>query len=101
MAKETGDSKTPSMGSIERMEIRPSENGGFTVMHHMKPKMMKDRHSHAGMSMGMTEPQTHVFSDGHEMLAHVANHLNVKEMHEEESDEKDNDDGVGEDGEYD
>jgi hypothetical protein len=103
MAKEMGESKTPSMGTIERMEIKPAENGGHVVTHHMKPKMGRDSKAHSGMAMGYSEPETHVFGkdEGHEMLAHVANHLSIPELHESESDEKDNDDGVGKDGEFD
>jgi hypothetical protein len=95
------ETKTPSMHSIERMEIRPAENGGHVVTHHMKSKPMHS--SKMGMGMQYQEPETHVFGagEGHEMLAHVANHLDIAEMHEEESDDKDNDDGVGADGEYD
>lgn len=92
MAKETEEAKTPSMGSIERMEILPGEGAagkfnGAMVTHHMKAKMSSDRHSHAGMSMGYEEPKHHPFgkSEGHEMLAHIANHLKIKEMAEEES----------------
>ena len=104
MAKEMGDSKTPAMGNIERMEIRPAENGGHVVTHHMKAKMGRDSKSHSGMSMGYSEPEMHVFGkdEGHEMLAHVANHLGISEIEgKEEKDEEENDDGVGKDGEYD
>jgi hypothetical protein len=83
---------------LRKMEIEPAENGGHTVTHHKKPKMSKDRHSHAGMSMGYEEPEHHVFGkdEGHEMLAHIANHLGISEgMGKEEKDEVDNDDGVG------
>jgi hypothetical protein len=87
MKKEMGEAATPAMGSIERMEIRPAENGGHVVTHHMKAKMARDSKSHSGMAMGYSEPETHVFGkdEGHEMLAHVANHLHIKEMAKEES----------------
>ena len=87
MAKEMGEAATPATGSIERMEIRPSDNGGHTVMHYEKPKMSRDSKAHAGMSMGYTEPKSFTFGkdEGHEMLAHVANHLHIKEMAKEES----------------
>lgn len=93
----------PKFERLKRMEIEPAENGGHTVTHHKKDKMTRDRCAHSGMSMGYQEPERHVFGphEGHEMLAHIANHLNVPEMHEEESDGKDNNDGVGTDGEYD
>jgi hypothetical protein len=83
---------------VRRIVIEPSENGGHTVSHEYKPKMSRDRGAHSGMSMGYEEPERHVFGagEGHEMLAHVANKLNVKELNEEERDDKDNDDGVGE-----
>ena len=102
------ESKTPSMGKIEakgskirRMEITPADSGGHMVTHYLKET--PSHSSKNGMQMEYHEPETHVFGaeEGHEMLAQVANHLHVKEMHEEESDDKDNDDGVGADGEYD
>jgi hypothetical protein len=87
MAKEMGESKSPSMGSIERMEIRPAENGGHVVTHHMKAKMSRDSKAHSGMSMGYPEPEMHVFGkeESHKMLKHIAAHLNLKEMAKEES----------------
>lgn len=93
----------PKFERLKRMEIEPADNGGHTVIHHKKEKMGRDAKSHSGMSMGYQQPERHVFGahQRHEMLAHVANHLNVPEMHEEESDGKDNDDGVGADSEYD
>lgn len=93
----------PKFERLKRMEIEPAENGGHTVIHHKKDKMMRDRSAHSSMSMAPHEPERHVFGphEGHEMLAHVANHLNVPEMHEEESDDLDNKDGVGADGEMD
>lgn len=99
-AAEHEPSKTeakPKFERLKRMEIDPAENGGHTVTHHKKEKMVRDRGAHSGMSMGYQEPERHVFGsgEGHEMLAHVANHLGIQEK-----DEKDNDDGVGEDGEY-
>lgn len=74
---------------VSRIEIEPSENGGHTVTHHKKPKMSRDRGAHSGMSMGYEEPEKHVFGkgEGHEMLAHVANHLGI-EAGEGEGDEE-------------
>jgi hypothetical protein len=80
---------------VRKIEIEPSENGGFTVTHHNKPKMSKDSKAHSGMSIGYEEPEHHVFGkgEGHEMLAHVANHLGI-----DEKDGEENEDGVGKDG---
>ena len=94
----------PKFERLIRMEIEPAENGGHTVTHHLKPKMTKSRDAHSGMAMGYQEPEKHVFGadEGHEMLAHVANHLGISEIEgKEEKDEEENDDGVGKDGEYD
>lgn len=64
---------------IRRMEIEPAQNGGHTVTHHYKE--MPSHSSKNGMSMSYTEPETHVFGadQGHDMLAHVANHLAIPE----------------------
>ena len=66
---------------IRRMIIEPAENGGHTVSHDYKPIQREGRH---GMSESYVEPDKHVFGadQGHEMLAHVANHLEIPE-HEE------------------
>lgn len=64
---------------LRRIEIEPAENGGHTVTHHFKES---PKHSaKQGMSMGYVEPEHHVFGpeQGHEMLAHVANHLSIPE----------------------
>ena len=90
----------PKFERLIRIEIEPSENGGHTVTHHLRPKMTKSRDAHSGMAMGYQEPEKHVFGadEGHEMLAHVANHLGIPEgkLGAEEKDEVDNEDGVGE-----
>ena len=90
----------PKFEQLRRMEIEPAENGGHTVTHHLKPKMTKSRDAHSGMAMGYQEPEKHVFGadEGHEMLAHIANHLGIPEgkLGKEEKDEVDNEDGVGE-----
>lgn len=66
---------------MRRMEIEPSENGGHTVTHHYKEEMRPNSKSHTGVMMGGSEPEHHVFGahEGHEMLAHVANHLQIAE----------------------
>lgn len=70
---------------IRRMEIEPAENGGHMVTH-----SFKDMPSHStknGMSMAYQEPEKHVFgaNQGHEMLAHIANHLSIPEGKQMES----------------
>jgi hypothetical protein len=66
---------------LTRIEIEPAENGGHTVRHHYKTEMRRDSRSHSGIMMGAEEPEHHVFGphEGHEMLAHVANHLEIPE----------------------
>jgi hypothetical protein len=90
------ETSKPKFEELRKIEIEPAQNGGHTVTHHRKPKMSKDRHAHAGMSMGYEEPAHHVFGkeEGHEMLAHIANHLGIeagtsegKEEGQEEEDE--------------
>ena len=73
---------------IRRMTIEPAENGGHTVSHEYKEAQREGKH---GLVSSYVEPEKHVFGadEGHEMLAHVANHLNVPESEdgEKESDE--------------
>jgi hypothetical protein len=73
---------------IRRIEIEPAENGGHTVTHHLKPAQRQGRH---GMMEIYMEPEHHVFGadEGHEMLAHVANHLAIPEAEEPDEPEKD------------
>ena len=80
---------------IRRIEIEPSENGGHTVTHHYKEEQRKDNRAPSGVSMAYQEPEQHVFgkSEGHEMLAHVANHLNIPESQGEPEQEKEEPEG--------
>lgn len=76
---------------IRRIEIEPAENGGHTVTHHFKD--MPHHSSKNGIGVSYTEPEHHVFGpeQGHDMLAHIANHLHVPEQDaagEGESEEK-------------
>jgi len=77
-----------------KIEIKPAENGGHTVTHHMEAKMGRDHKSHSGMGYMPPEEEHHVFGkhEGHHMLAHVANHLGISEKpempHEEEESER-------------
>lgn len=77
--------KKPKIRSIE---IEPAENGGHTVTHRYK-----ESHTHSskqGIGVQYHEPEQHVFgpSEGHEMLAHVANHLAIPEPKEAEGEEE-------------
>lgn len=79
---------------LHRLEIEPAENGGHVVRHHHR-EISKNNKSHSGISV-YSEPETHVFGpdEGHEMLAHVANHLHIAEPKEEErEDDEDNEEG--------
>ena len=71
---------------IRRMVIEPAENGGHTVTHDYKEVTREGKH---GIQSSYVEPEKHVFGadEGHEMLAHVANHLQIPEREEKESDE--------------
>jgi len=64
---------------IRRIEIEPAENGGHTVTHHFKESPTHS--SKSGLGSTYVEPEHHVFGpeQGHEMLAHVANHLEIPE----------------------
>lgn len=68
---------------IRKIEIEPSENGGHTVIHHYRERV---RHGKHGEVHGFVEPEHHVFGakQGHEMLAHVANHLEIPETQKNE-----------------
>ena len=61
---------------IRRIVIEPAENGGHTVTHEYKPMQREGKH---GVQENYVEPEHHVFGadEGHKMLAHVANHLNI------------------------
>ncbi len=85
---------------LRRIEIEPAENGGHTVTHHFKESMRKDSKSHSGMTPRYEEPEHHVFGkdEGHEMLAHIANHLEIAEPKgKEEEREEEDEDTEGED----
>ena len=78
---------------IRRIEIEPAENGGHTVTHHYKEATREGKH---GVQMSYVEPEQHVFGarEGHAMLAHVANHLNIPESEEGESKAEDKAEGA-------
>jgi hypothetical protein len=69
--------------SIRSIEIEPAQNGGHTVTHRFKPTPAHT--SKHGINMSMVEPEQHVFGpdEGHAMLAHVANHLEIPEEAED------------------
>lgn len=75
---------------IRRIEIEPAENGGHTVTHHYKVSRVRNSKSASGFGESYQEPEHHVFgkSQGHEMLAHVANHLRIPE-HSAEGEDQD------------
>lgn len=77
---------------IRRIEIEPAENGGHTVTHHFKET--PSHSSKSGIGMSYTEPERHVFGpeQGHDMLAHIANHLAIPEPDEKEGDEEEGED---------
>ncbi len=64
---------------IRWVEIEPAENGGHTVTHHYKE--MPTHSSKSGMGSSYVEPEAYVFGadEGHKMLAHVANTLEIAE----------------------
>ncbi len=63
---------------IRHIQIEPAENGGHTVTHHYKPMQREGKH---GIQENYLEPENHAFGadEGHEMLAHVANALEISE----------------------
>lgn len=64
---------------LRSIEIEPAENGGHTVTHRYREQPTHS--SKNGMGMAYVEPESHVFGpdEGHKMLAHVANHLEIPE----------------------
>ena len=64
------------------ISITHAENGGFTVRHHVPPKMSK-----SGAYTSHEEP-VHAFEDGEGMIAHVKEHFGVGESEAEERDEE-------------
>jgi hypothetical protein len=75
---------------IRRISIEPAENGGHVVEHNYKPQPAHS--SKNGMGMEYPESETHVFGpeQGHAMLAHVANHLEIPEGEEKPEHDKKN-----------
>ena len=69
---------------IRRIEIEPADNGGHTVTHHFKSQPVHS--SKHGMGSEYADPETHTFgaAEGHDMLAHLANHLHIPETADEE-----------------
>lgn len=69
---------------IRRIEIEPAVNGGHTVTHHYKDATQEGRF---GTQYSSVEPEHHVFGakEGHAMLAHLANRLEIPESAEGES----------------
>ena len=63
-----GDEGEPIGGDLQRMEIEPADNGGFTVTHHMKSKPSKKKNEPSHYE----EPKKHVFSSHAEMIHHVS-----------------------------
>lgn len=59
---------------IRRMEIEPAENGGHMITHYYK-----EQAGRVNEAMRYHEPEKHVFGadEGHDMLAHIANHLEI------------------------
>lgn len=55
---------------LQRLEIEPADNGGFTVTHHLKPKKHKPTKGEAPVT-DYQEPKRHVFSTHSEMMAHL------------------------------
>lgn len=84
---------------MRRMEIEPAENGGHMVTHHYKES--PHHSSKMGMSMAYQEPEKHVFGpeEGHEMLAHIANHLSIPEGKKIEEPERESEEEADEPGE--
>ena len=71
---------------IDEVRIKPTDDGGHLVTHHYKDAQREGKH---GVQSSYVEPESHVFGpkDGHEMLAHVANHLEIPEV-EDPNEEK-------------
>lgn len=76
---------------IDEIRIKPDGEGGHHVMRHYKPMRREGRH---GMQESYMEPESKSFGskEGHAMLAHVANHLEIPETEENEKDHADAED---------
>ena len=75
---------------LERLEITPAKNKGFTVTHHFKPRPVSERGAmRGGLSMHMAEPETHSFGAGDHagLTAHVAKALGLKNAGEESAED--------------
>lgn len=81
---------------LRHVEIEPAANGGHTVRHHYKEQPTHS--SKMGMSSRYVEPESFTFGpeQGHEMLAHVANHLHIPAEKPEEREGGEDEDGEGE-----
>jgi hypothetical protein len=71
---------------IDEIRIKPDGEGGHHVTHHFKPIR---REGKFGIQEHYQEPESKNFGpgEGHDMLAHVANHLEIPENDERESKE--------------
>ena len=72
---------------LERIEIKKSDNGGHIVTHYHRAVEHEGRF---GIQTIPAEAEEHVFgsTEGHDMLAHVANALEIKEPKKEEEEEE-------------
>jgi hypothetical protein len=74
------------------MEIEPAESDGGKFKGASIRHSFKEQPTHSskmGMQMAYQEPEMHSFGEGegHEMLAHIANHLGIAEGKEQEAPE--------------
>lgn len=69
MTKEEQREADGEPSDLERLEIEPADNGGFSVTHRLKDKKEKgkDGETHTVFQ----EPKKHVFSTHSEMMEHV------------------------------
>lgn len=65
---------------LDRLEIRPAENGGHTVRHEFKRKVANRKGGmNGGLYMDRPEPEEHTFGpdDGEQVMAHVSKALGL------------------------
>lgn len=72
IVKDTDEPEPAGMpeGELERLEVEPAQNGGFTVRHHMKPRPQKATKGETAPTP-FENPKLFAFSNHADMVQHV------------------------------
>ena len=84
------------MLNLDRLEIHPAKNRGFSITHHFRPRAVNRRGAmRGGMGMEMREPEMHTFGAGEhqKMMNHISNALGLKNVANPEAQSQSEGDG--------